>query len=76
MKPGGRAVMLTFMSLEDRKVKQSFQAMAKDGRARFSPVTSCGLRKKKSGTIRRRAAPSCARWRYCESEHTEHYGIR
>ena len=26
VKPGGRAVILTFMSLEDRKVKQSFQA--------------------------------------------------
>jgi 16S rRNA (cytosine1402-N4)-methyltransferase len=25
--------MLIFMSLEDRKVKQSFQALAKDGRA-------------------------------------------
>ena len=33
VKPGGRAVIITFMSLEDRKVKQSFQAMAKDGRA-------------------------------------------
>ncbi len=33
VKPGGRVVVLTFMSLEDRKVKQSFQAMAKDGRA-------------------------------------------
>lgn len=33
VKPGGRAVMLTFMSLEDRKVKQSFQALGKDGRA-------------------------------------------
>jgi 16S rRNA (cytosine1402-N4)-methyltransferase len=32
VKPGGRVVMLTFMSLEDRKVKQSFQALAKDGR--------------------------------------------
>ncbi len=32
VKPGGRAVLLTFMSLEDRKVKQSFQALAKDGR--------------------------------------------
>ena len=32
-KQGGRAVILTFMSLEDRKVKQSFQAMAKTGRA-------------------------------------------
>jgi 16S rRNA (cytosine1402-N4)-methyltransferase len=35
VKPGGRAVILTFMSLEDRKVKQSFQAMAKSGRARL-----------------------------------------
>src|SRR5487761_969149 len=32
VKPGGRVVMLTFMSLEDRKVKQSFQALAKEGR--------------------------------------------
>ena len=35
VKPGGRAVIVTFMSLEDRKVKQSFQAMAKAGRARI-----------------------------------------
>jgi 16S rRNA (cytosine1402-N4)-methyltransferase len=33
VKPGGRVVVVTFMSLEDRKVKQSFQALAKDGRA-------------------------------------------
>ena len=33
VKPGGRAVIITFMSLEDRKVKQSFQAMAKAGQA-------------------------------------------
>ena len=33
VKPGGRVVMLTFMSTEDRKVKQGFQALAKDGRA-------------------------------------------
>jgi 16S rRNA (cytosine1402-N4)-methyltransferase len=33
VKPGGRVVVLTFMSLEDRRVKQSFQAMARDGRA-------------------------------------------
>jgi 16S rRNA (cytosine1402-N4)-methyltransferase len=31
VKPGGRAVLLTFMSLEDRKVKQSFQALAREG---------------------------------------------
>jgi 16S rRNA (cytosine1402-N4)-methyltransferase len=30
---GGRIVFLTFMSLEDRKVKQSFQALARAGRA-------------------------------------------
>jgi len=35
VKPGGRVVVLTFMSLEDRKVKQSFQAMAREGRARI-----------------------------------------
>ena len=35
LKPGGRAVIVTFMSLEDRKVKQSFQAMAQTGRARL-----------------------------------------
>jgi 16S rRNA (cytosine1402-N4)-methyltransferase len=33
VKPGGRVVMLTFMSLEDRRVKQGFQAMAREGRA-------------------------------------------
>jgi 16S rRNA (cytosine1402-N4)-methyltransferase len=33
VKPGGRVVMLTFMSLEDRRVKQSFQALAREGRA-------------------------------------------
>jgi 16S rRNA (cytosine1402-N4)-methyltransferase len=35
VRPGGRAVIVTFMSLEDRKVKQSFQAMAKEGRAKL-----------------------------------------
>jgi 16S rRNA (cytosine1402-N4)-methyltransferase len=33
VKPDGRVVILTFMSTEDRKVKQSFQALAKEGRA-------------------------------------------
>ena len=32
---GGRIVILTFMSLEDRKVKQSFQALARAGRAKL-----------------------------------------
>lgn len=35
VKPGGRVVILTFMSLEDRKVKRSFQALGKEGRARI-----------------------------------------
>ncbi len=35
VKPGGRVVMLTFMSLEDRRVKQSFQALAREGRAQI-----------------------------------------
>jgi 16S rRNA (cytosine1402-N4)-methyltransferase len=33
VKPGGRVVILTFMSTEDRKVKQAFQALAKGGQA-------------------------------------------
>lgn len=33
VKPGGRVVVLTFMSLEDRRVKHGFQALAREGRA-------------------------------------------
>ncbi len=32
---GGRIVIITFMSLEDRKVKQAFQALARSGRAQL-----------------------------------------
>jgi 16S rRNA (cytosine1402-N4)-methyltransferase len=35
LKPGGRAVFVTFMSLEDRRVKHGFQALAREGRARI-----------------------------------------
>jgi 16S rRNA (cytosine1402-N4)-methyltransferase len=35
MRPGGRIVVITFMSLEDRKVKQRFQELARLGRARI-----------------------------------------
>src|SRR5579883_2770582 len=35
VKAGGRVVILSFHSLEDRRVKQSFQAMARAGRARI-----------------------------------------
>lgn len=33
VRSGGRIVTITFMSLEDRKVKQSFQALVRSGRA-------------------------------------------
>ncbi len=33
IRPGGRFVVLTFMSTEDRKVKQAFQSLARAGRA-------------------------------------------
>lgn len=35
LRPGGRAVFLTFHSLEDRPVKQAFQRLAREGRARL-----------------------------------------
>jgi len=35
LRKGGRAVILTFMSLEDRKVKHAFQGMAKQGLVRL-----------------------------------------
>lgn len=35
VRPGGRAVILTFMSTEDRAVKHAFQALAKSGQARI-----------------------------------------
>ena len=35
VKQGGRIVILSFMSLEDRKVKQSFQTLARAGRAQI-----------------------------------------
>jgi 16S rRNA (cytosine1402-N4)-methyltransferase len=33
MKPGGRIVIISFMSLEDRKVKESFRVLTQNGSA-------------------------------------------
>jgi 16S rRNA (cytosine1402-N4)-methyltransferase len=33
VKPGGRIAILSFMSLEDRKVKEKFRGLAQEGRA-------------------------------------------
>jgi 16S rRNA (cytosine1402-N4)-methyltransferase len=35
MKPSGRIVIISFMSLEDRKVKESFRALVQSGAARM-----------------------------------------
>jgi len=34
LRPGGRMVIITFMSLEDRKVKERFRKLGREGRAR------------------------------------------
>jgi 16S rRNA (cytosine1402-N4)-methyltransferase len=33
LKSGGRMVVLSFMSIDDRKVKEKFRELARDGRA-------------------------------------------
>ncbi len=35
LRPGGRFVVLTFMSAEDRQVKQAFQSLAREGRVKI-----------------------------------------
>ena len=65
VKSGGRVVMLTFHSLEDRKVKQSFQELARNGRARILTRRRAAARKKKRSETNpaSRSFQSWARWK-------------
>ena len=73
VKPGGRAVMLTFMSLEDRKVKQSFQAMARERAGADShPSRRAACGRGNQGQSRRRVARSCARWKWFVGNGSDH----
>ena len=62
VRAGGRMVVISFMSLDDRKVKERFRELAREGRAVVVDQTSAhSRRRRKCGRIRLRAAPSCAR---------------
>jgi len=63
LKSGGRMVAISFMSIDDRKVKQKFRALAAKGVRRFLRNTRCSQATKRHRRTRPRAAPSCARWR-------------
>jgi len=63
VKSGGRMVVLSFMSLEDRKVKQCFQTLARGGEPQYSPSTWSGRHLRKHLITLRRGAPSSGQWR-------------
>ena len=59
---GGSIVIISFMSLEDRKVKERFRDWGREGTRRGSDKASGDAHRKGSLTkTRRRAAPSCGR---------------
>lgn len=63
LKKGGRFVVLTFMSLEDRKVKQRFQELGRAGRAR---ILTKHVVKPEEEEIRENAASRSAKLRAME----------
>ncbi len=61
LRNGGRMVVISFMSIDDRKVKAKIQgAGASRGGPRSSPSTRCSRARRKRRGMRPRAAPSCA----------------
>jgi 16S rRNA (cytosine1402-N4)-methyltransferase len=68
VKPGGRAAVITFMSLEDRKVKLSFQALEKSGRAR---ILTRHVVRPAEAEIRRNAPSRSAKLRAVEIEESD-----
>ncbi len=61
VRSGGRIVVLSFMSLEDRKVKQCFQTLARAGRAVDTHQHVSGRHPRKLTITLRREAPSFGR---------------
>jgi len=56
LKPGGRMVVIAFMSIDDRKVKERFKALGRDGRATI--LTKHPLQPSEEETARNPAARS------------------
>jgi 16S rRNA (cytosine1402-N4)-methyltransferase len=65
VRPGGRIVVISFHSLEDRKVKNSFRELARTGKAVLLTKKPVVPGDREVGRIRRPGARSFARWK-CE----------